>query len=122
MLEEFLKLHNCKVCFAEDVVTAIRQVRVCRPDVVLTSLSLPGEDGCALCDRVRRERTLLDTPIIVLTAWADNVHLERARAAGGDVVLCKPYGLDALWQEIVSLVERGRRPRRTPRRVPGPVC
>ena len=50
---------------AEDAASAVAGVRALRPDVVLLDVNLPGEDGFAICERLR---AMPHAPIVVMTS------------------------------------------------------
>ena len=71
--------------------------------LLLTDLHMPGMDGYALCEAIRREEALLAPalrpgrlPILALTANAMPAEPSRARAAGLDDHLTKPLVLEQL--------------------------
>ncbi len=67
------------------------------PDAVVSDLRMPGTDGLdALSSYPHRER------VVLISAFADQALLERAKAAGVSVVLAKPFKLE----ELVAEVER----------------
>ena len=71
---------------------------------VITGLLMPGSvDPLDLITRVRQE--WISTPVIVLTACADQGRLDRARVAGADVVLLKPCLPDALLRSVLDAIE-----------------
>ena len=71
---------------------------------VITGLLMPGSvDPVELITRVRQEWS--STPVIVLTACADQDRLDRARVAGADVVLLKPCLPDALLRSVLDAIE-----------------
>ena len=62
-----------------------------RPDVLLTDIAMPGEDGYALIRRVRAlPSSLGDIPAVALTAFTDPQSVQEAFAAGFDAHLGKP--------------------------------
>ena len=60
------------------------------PDAIVLDLRLPGIDGAELCRRVRRDPRMCRLPIVVLSGGDDD-ELERARKAGADEVVRKPF-------------------------------
>lgn len=68
---------------------ALAAVAEFRPQVILLDLAMPGTDGYAVADRIRRE---LDwRPVLVaVTGLSDPGERERTRAAGFDHHLVKP--------------------------------
>jgi PAS domain S-box-containing protein len=62
-----------------------------RPDVLLTDIAMPDEDGYALMRRVRAMPPPLGTiPAVALTAFTDSQSVQNAFAAGFDAHLGKP--------------------------------
>lgn len=81
---------------------ALRLWREGRYSLLLTDLQMPGLDGYALVEEIRREEAArgagqgLRMPILALTAHAFPEEKEHARAVGVDAVLTKPLPMDAL--------------------------
>jgi two-component system, chemotaxis family, sensor kinase CheA len=53
-----------------------------RFDVLVTDLDMPGMDGFALAEEVRKEARLADMPIIALSAYGSPESIERGRKVG----------------------------------------
>ena len=65
---------------ARDGAEAIDQVVRTHPDVVLMDLSMPGVDGLTATRLISRDHT--DVRVLVLTSFADPIHVSRAFEAG----------------------------------------
>ena len=63
-------------------------------DTILLDLSLPDQDGLAVCEQLRRDR--VTTPIVVLTGSASSTAAVRLLDAGADDYLTKPFSLEEL--------------------------
>ena len=71
---------------------------------VITGLLMPGSvDPVELISSVRQGWS--STPVIVLTACADTDRIDKARAAGADVVLIKPCLPDTLRDAVMDAIE-----------------
>lgn len=66
------------------------------PDVALVDLAMPGMDGWELCRRLRSEPSTRGVRIVIMTAWLSEGLHGRAREAGAESVLLKPFENDAL--------------------------
>ena len=63
-----------------------------RPQIVLADLSMPGRDGYAVAEYVKRSPELArGTRVVLLTGAAEPVEEARSRALGIDGVLSKPF-------------------------------
>ena len=71
------------------------------PDVILLDLGLPDSDGQTLSVWLRSEPALEHVPIIVLTAWPEEVARHTVEAYGLDGYLCKPISL----RKLVELID-----------------
>jgi CheY-like chemotaxis protein len=67
-----------------------------RPDVVLLDLAMPVMDGWELCSRLRREPETKNARLIIMTAWLSDDLEKRAKEAGAQAVLLKPFEEEAL--------------------------
>jgi PAS domain S-box-containing protein len=89
-----------------------------RPDVIVSDIGLPGEDGCALIRRVRtQELANGDRRLVAIALTALAAPRDRARAllAGFDRHVAKPIAFDQLIATISSLLQGGSGPAAQPR-------
>jgi DNA-binding NtrC family response regulator len=87
---------------AAQALIALRQVETI--DVLVTDLTMPGEDGIALIRRARAMRH--DLPAILLTGYAEQVTAITTIAGGNFHVLRKPVESGRLIQQLELLVAR----------------
>ena len=71
-----------------------------RPDLILMDIQLPGLDGYEATRRIKANPALRPIPIIAITAHAQSGDDPRAREAGCDAYLPKPFGLHAVLAKI----------------------
>ena len=79
-----------------------------QPDVLLTDINMPGEDGYALINRLRslNNGNGADIPVIALTAMARPEDSEQALLAGFRLHLSKPVDIQELGEAIISLTKK----------------
>jgi DNA-binding response OmpR family regulator len=76
------------------------------PDLVILDLMMPGIDGYALLDALRRVQPPDDfLPVLVLTADTTVEAKRRALALGARDIVTKPFDLFELGLRIANLVE-----------------
>ena len=73
-------------------------------DLVVLDLGLPGMDGLEVCRRLRAEGK--GTPVLVLTARADEVDTVVGLDAGADDYVTKPFRLAELLARVRALLRR----------------
>ena len=77
------------------------------PDVLVSDIAMPGQDGLDLMRRLRARPTSTGgrVPAIALTAYARDEDRDRSIAAGFTLHLSKPVDLDALVASVARLVK-----------------
>lgn len=96
--------YTVTACF--DGVKAFQVIRQRIHDIVILDLSIPGEDGLHLLQRMRAAKIL--TPVLILTARSSIGDRIAGLNAGGDDYLSKPFDLDELEARIRALSRRIR--------------
>jgi len=81
--------------------------RMPQPDLVILDLGLPGIDGLAVLDQLRR---ISITPVLVLSARGSQSDKVRALDAGADDYLAKPFGLPELLARVKAQLRRASYP------------
>jgi two-component system, cell cycle response regulator DivK len=71
-----------------------------RPDVILMDIQLPLLDGYEATRQIKADATLKHIPIIVVTSYALGGDETKARSAGCDAYVAKPFSPRALLQKI----------------------
>jgi CheY-like chemotaxis protein len=93
------------------------------PDLLLSDIAMPGEDGYALIREVRSQESRQQgchLPAIAVTAFASNADREKAIACGFDAHVAKPVDTGDLAALAATLL--GRAPGRyAPAGAPGAV-
>ena len=79
-----------------------------KPDVILLDLGLPDADGQTLSVWLKGDPSLSKIPIIVLTAWTEEVARQTVEAYGLNGYLCKPFSLSDLTDKIDSALGEKR--------------
>jgi PAS domain S-box-containing protein len=85
---------------------AIERIADFRPDVVVSDIAMPGEDGYSLVRRIRAMRTQADVPVVALTAFTQPEDRRRALSAGFRHFVPKPVELDELAAVVRTVVHR----------------
>jgi signal transduction histidine kinase/DNA-binding response OmpR family regulator len=92
----------------ESAAEALKTFRAWKPDLLVSDIGMPVEDGYALITKIRKLRLKLarKIPAIALTAYATDDDRARSLAAGFQVHVAKPIEPEALVKSIASAVGR----------------
>ena len=119
VLAFILLTRGARVEEAGDPEAALAYLAMHTPDVLISDIAMPGEDGYSFIQRVRAlqndgKRAI---PAIALTAFVRDVDRERALRAGFDMHLPKPMPVTSVIQAVFDLSQPdARKPARRARR------
>ncbi len=100
---DYLEHGGFRVVEANDGKVALAQARQARPDLIVLDLNLPGMDGLDVCRTLRRES---DTPIIMLTARAEETDRLIGLELGADDYITKPFSPRELVARVRTVLRR----------------
>ena len=102
-----LEQSEAKVRTADSVPEALQALEKFMPDVLVSDIGMPGEDGYDLIRQVRAmsEASLSKIPALALTAYVNESERGRILEAGFQIHLPKPVELDELVNAIALLVK-----------------
>jgi two-component system, NarL family, response regulator DevR len=84
---------------------AVRLARVLRPDVVVMDIRMPNGSGTDACRTITSE--LPDTPVVMLTSYADEDALFESISAGASGYVLKRIGSDELVSAVRTVAAGG---------------
>ncbi len=105
-LQDDLLREGYAVDVVADGLSALRRAREERFDAIILDVMLPGKDGFDVCRELRRGG--IDTPILMLTARAQEAEKVLGLEAGADDYVTKPFGPRELRARIAALLRRAR--------------
>jgi CheY-like chemotaxis protein len=91
------------------------------PDILLVDAVMPGMTGYEVCDEFRREPSLKNTPILLLTGAFEPFDEEKARKCGSDDFISKPFESQNLIDKVTGLIEQGKLRKAAPSPPPPPI-
>ena len=97
------KVKSCK-----SAAEALKTFRAWKPDVLVSDIGMPVEDGYTLIQKLRKQRLKLarEIPAIALTAYATDDDRARTLSAGFQVHLAKPIEPETLVKSIAGAAGR----------------
>ena len=108
MLSDILALYGAAVLVASSVKQALQMLQEGQPEVIISDVGMPDEDGF---DLIRQVRALPPgsgglTPAIALTGYARPEDKARALSLGYQGFVAKPLDLDELIDKLTLLANR----------------
>jgi two-component system cell cycle response regulator DivK len=108
ILRDLLSSAGYEVIEADNGEAALAYAATERPDIILMDIQIPIIDGYEVTRRIKADPKLKSIPIIAVTSHAMDGGLEKARAAGCDDFVAKPYSPRALLAKITSFLSDKR--------------
>lgn len=105
LLGDALTRHGAVVTAVPSAWAAERWLKEHRPDVILSDIAMPGQDGLEMMRTIRSQPALAGRfiPAIALTAYAAPEDRNRSLASGFQVHLIKPVDLTDLLTTVATL-------------------
>ncbi|MGN0435901.1 MAG: response regulator [Wujia sp.] len=88
--------------------TAIKFARKNKPDIILLDLHMPGMDGFAVIEEMKKDAVTEDIPVIFLTADNDREVEVKGFLAGAQDFITKPFIADIMIQRVNRILELDR--------------
>ena len=98
-----LKKEGYEVFVAYNGEEAVRKNEEETPDLILLDIMMPKVDGYEACKKIREK---YDTPIIMLTARAEEVDKVLGLEIGADDYVTKPFGVKELMARVKANLRR----------------
>ncbi|MFM9979046.1 MAG: response regulator [Sphingomonadaceae bacterium] len=104
LLQRFLTGHGFAVRTVPDGAALSKQLARAPADAIVLDLMMPGEDGLAVCRRLRADGDM--TPILMLTAKGDPMDRILGLEMGADDYLAKPFTPRELVARLSAILRR----------------
>ncbi len=100
IIRDMLSATDYEITEAENGEEALAAVAKQRPDLILMDIQMPILDGYEATRRIKADPALGAIPIIAITSYALSGDEQKARAAGCDDYVPKPYSPRQLLAKI----------------------
>ena len=84
---------------------ALQKAREMCPDVILLDVMMPGLDGWEVCRRLKEDEALTKTPVVFLSARAQDEDRQRGYDLGVAAYVTKPFDPARLIKLVRRLVD-----------------
>ncbi len=100
ILRDLLTNVGFQLVEAEDGAQGVVAAETHRPDLILMDIQMPVVDGYEATRQIKANPALKTIPVIVVTSYALSGDEDKARAAGCDDYITKPYSPRQLLAKI----------------------
>jgi adenylate cyclase len=104
ILKVRLESHGYEIITAMDGADALSRALADSPDLILLDVMMPRVDGLEVCRRLKADRALPFTPIVIITAKSEAKDVIAGLGAGADEYLTKPVDHAALVARVGSML------------------
>lgn len=105
LVEKIVKSLGHEFLSAKNAEAGLELAFASRPNLILLDLGLPDADGQTLSIWLKGNPELSSTPIIVLTAWPEEVARQTVNAYNLNGYLCKPFQMADLVKKIGAVLD-----------------
>jgi len=105
LLGDYLEREGFDVSFVTRGDAALARFAETQPDLILLDLMLPGMDGLAVCQALRRESQV---PIVMTTAKVEEIDRLLGLELGADDYICKPYSPREVVARVKTVLRRAQ--------------
>jgi two-component system cell cycle response regulator len=102
----YLGIEGYDVIIAPDGQAGLAEVAKQRPDLIILDIMMPGMDGIETCRRIRADPATAEIPVLMFSALSGDDDVERARLAGANHLITKPFNLVGLSAIVASFCVR----------------
>lgn len=102
-LREALEEKGYTVDVANDGLTGMTKAQAIKPAAIVLDLGLPKQNGLQVIERLRANKTLFSTPVIVLSNVESSVVLQKCEELGMQCYLVKNH---TSIQKVIEAVEK----------------
>ncbi|KOA20503.1 alkaline phosphatase synthesis transcriptional regulatory protein PhoP [Clostridium homopropionicum DSM 5847] len=101
-----LENNGYKTICASDGIEALKIAKKELPQLILLDLMLPGMDGYDVCKEIRKDNSISNTPVIMITAKGEELDKILGLELGADDYLTKPFSIRELIARAKAVLRR----------------
>ena len=101
---------NILVITCADATSALNQFEQHPPDVVITDVIMPDQDGYSVCSQIKQHPEYGGVPVVLMSGVVNKSVADKAVAVKADELIRKPFQPQELIGRVKSLLEPKRAP------------
>ena len=95
---------NMNVITCGDAASALAQFEDSRPDIVITDVIMPDQDGYSVCTQVKQHAEFSKVPVVLMSGVVNKSVADKAMAVQADELIRKPFQPQELIARVRSLL------------------
>jgi len=95
---------NINVITCGDAASALAQFEHNRPDVVITDVIMPDQDGYSVCSQIKQNADLAGIPVVLMSGVVNKSVADKAVAVKADELIRKPFQPQELIGRVKTLL------------------
>jgi DNA-binding response OmpR family regulator len=100
-----LSAKGYEVILAYDGQEGLDKARADKPDLIILDLMLPKIDGYKVCALLKSDSRYSNIPILIFSARAQDEDRKKAKEAGADFYMTKPFEPEVLLSKLKELLK-----------------
>ncbi|GEP37928.1 hypothetical protein NPS01_15910 [Nocardioides psychrotolerans] len=108
LVEFKLSMLGHEIVAVGDGAAAVEACQAQRPDLAVLDVMMPGTSGLDAIRLIRADPALVDLPVILLTARAQESDVETGFDSGADDYITKPFSPRELASRVEALLARAQ--------------
>jgi CheY-like chemotaxis protein len=99
---------SINVITCSDAASALAQFELHSPDVVITDVIMPDQDGYSVCSQIKQNPQFAKTPVILMSGVVNKSVADRAVAVQADELVRKPFQPQELIGRVRNLLNAAK--------------
>ncbi len=104
LLQNILKETNLELYEASNGIMALIIAEKIKADLIITDIKMPEMDGYQLIKKIRSNKILKNTFVIVASASVIRLNKEKAKELLFDGYISKPFNIQSLYKELIQFL------------------
>jgi len=109
LLEAIFHTEGFDIIFAENGEIALQMAIENKPEAILLDVMMPDMDGFEVCRQIRKNETIGNTPILLITALDDRDSRLHGLDAGANDYISKPFDRIELLSKVKTIIQLNRK-------------
>jgi len=99
-----LSKEGYEVSSAENGEDALAKIRQLKPNLVFLDVMMPKKNGYEVCQEIKKDSSMRDIHVIMLTAKGQETDREQGMGAGADEFMTKPFSPIGVLDKVRELL------------------